>query len=143
MARRALHDELPQLIFRGLSRAAAKGASQYYANEANSLIGVIVNIFSVITERTDDRSWRTLPGSIALARAHVPAGNYELTIGQKKTPLTVQGKFMLIPIRITTQGVSIGALSSYGETPHFNQQESLPNHANHMVKTDVMNHETR
>ena len=120
MARRALRDEMPGLIFRGFSRAASKGALQYYANtEGNEWVGLLASIFSVTTEQADDRLWRTLPGAVSIARGYIPPGNYPLVVNGVNTGKTIdiQGQYAVVPIRLTGRQILVGRTASYGQLP--------------------------
>ncbi len=76
MARRALKDDMPSIILRGTIRSAAKAATQYALqhqaqNQNNALLGLAalaVTLGSVATESADERTWRTLPSEIGIAR---------------------------------------------------------------------------
>jgi len=59
MARRALKDEMPGMVFRGVTRAIVKGVVQDQLEKSGGLIGALVGtIASVVTEQADDRLWR-------------------------------------------------------------------------------------
>lgn len=139
MARRALRDEMTGLIVRALSRAAFKGSLQYTANDIDPLLGAFVNIFSVATENTDDRLWRTLPGGILLARDYIPEGNYPLSINRQPTgqSLQIQGRYAIVIIRASGSMVLIHPIATYGqlqqtsqatrsERPSFRSEATVP-----------------
>lgn len=116
MARRALHDEMPGLIFRGMTRAASKGALQYYGNQAHPFLGLAAALFSVVTERADDRIWRTLPGHILLARSDIPSGSYPLRLNGADTQqnIHISGRYAIVVIRIYKNLAVVNQVSTYG-----------------------------
>ena len=44
------------------------------------LIGRVVNVVNIATERADTRSWQTLPNQIFLVRMRLPAGSHTVTL---------------------------------------------------------------
>ena len=100
-----MRDEMPGILLRTTIRAVAKSAMQKTAQDnAGPLGGLIATIASVATEQADERSWRTLPASIALARTHLPAGKHRITIntlsGLQTVEVDVGGKYAIVPIRV-------------------------------------------
>lgn len=135
MARRALHDEMPELIVRAASRALTKGSLQIYANAdksdrdgqtsvASSILNIVFLLFATTPEFADDRIWRTLPGSVSIARGYLPPGDYPLSINGTYTGQTIhiEGKYALVPIRqicsknnICTEKYLVGRIAHYGQ----------------------------
>ncbi|MEN9492529.1 MAG: hypothetical protein RJA63_2978 [Pseudomonadota bacterium] len=108
MSRRALRDDLPGIIVRTTIRAIAKGATQKelskaggWAGLAGGLLGAVA---TAVTEKADERVWRTLPARIAIGRAVLPAGQHTLTLpapgGVQRFDITVAGKYAIVPLRI-------------------------------------------
>lgn len=117
MARRALHDEMTGLIARTLARATFKGSLQYMANDIDPLLGAFANVFSVVTENTDDRLWRTLPGGILLARDYLPEGDYPLTLDRQPTgqSVQIQGRYAIVIIRASGSGILVHPVATHGQ----------------------------
>ncbi len=65
---------LVRAIVRGLVKYAAFGA----ARDKDEGLGALVNIFNVVTETADTRSWSTLPQSVWMARLDLPPGEYDI-----------------------------------------------------------------
>ncbi len=63
-------------ILRGLTKYLAAGA----AEQQDQLLGLVANLFNVVTETADTRSWLTLPDHVQLLRARLPAGVHDLTV---------------------------------------------------------------
>lgn len=68
------------MLFRTLIRALGKYWAFREVNERNRILGIIVNIFGVATERSDTRSWQTLPNQIFMVRMPLPAGTHTLNL---------------------------------------------------------------
>src|SRR5262245_33034853 len=86
IAEKTLDAEMPLITARAIARMAAKDTAAAVAGSGNSndsgaaLIGLLVNIAAVATERADTRSWFTLPGEIHLARLPLAPGDYNIRI---------------------------------------------------------------
>jgi hypothetical protein len=105
MARKSLKDELPGIQMRSAVRAIGKGLLQDQANKQfGAFSGLIGNAIAAATEpAADDRLWRALPGRVFIARAQLPAGDYDLRIpGQPDgvSTLHVSGRYMVVPVRV-------------------------------------------
>jgi hypothetical protein len=109
MSKRALKDDMPGIILRGILRAAIKGGSQQALMHSNNsyamLAGVALNVVNVITESADERTWRTLPSAINVARFSIPTGKHEFTLGTKKQTLDINGSHTLIVARVINNQV--------------------------------------
>ncbi|MFV1985024.1 MAG: COG3014 family protein [Thiohalomonadales bacterium] len=71
---------MPEITARALTRAVIKYQATGQGNEKNNIIGLLVNIVGVFTERADTRSWLTLPAEIQLARLRLAPGEHKLSI---------------------------------------------------------------
>ncbi len=107
MSRRALRDDMPGIILRGTLRAAAKAASQQaLMNQrgALALAGIALNIANIVTESADERTWRTLPSSISVARVSIPSGQHEFSINSagsnNKKTLEIKGSHAVVFARL-------------------------------------------
>jgi hypothetical protein len=105
MSRRALKDEMPTIIARGILRSGVKVAMQNAADELDDsgLMGGLIGLAGVVTELADDRSWRLLPRNIGIARQLITRGTrtLELRSGLRSHSLEVlvTGRFMLLFVR--------------------------------------------
>ena len=112
MARRALKDDMNGIMLRGFIRATAKAVAQYslqrQAQQQNSLAlsiaALAVTVGSVVTESADERTWRTLPARIAIARGKLPPGTHTITLSTPAGPRSVQvnisGRYTFISLRM-------------------------------------------
>ncbi|WP_019614151.1 COG3014 family protein [Psychromonas ossibalaenae] len=67
LVRDDLDDEYPSILLLTTTRALAKYELVDKANEKDSLIGLLVNIATLVTEVADLRSWNMLPSNIQFA----------------------------------------------------------------------------
>ena len=109
MSKRALKDDMTGIILRGILRAAVKTASQQALMSSNNsyavLAGVALNAVNVITESADERTWRTLPSTINVARFSLPRGKHEFILGSRKQTLDINGSHAVIVARVINNQV--------------------------------------
>ncbi|MBV5337730.1 MAG: hypothetical protein J0653_07280, partial [Deltaproteobacteria bacterium] len=72
MARRLLKDQMPAILLRTVIRSVLKSLAQDQAYKGGLVLGLAANVATVVSEQADDRSWRTLPERISVARATLP-----------------------------------------------------------------------
>jgi hypothetical protein len=81
IAKKNLEDRIARITFKAIARAVAKyQMTRRVEKEGGPLAGLLTNVYTVATEQSDKRSWRTLPGEIQLARLVVPPGTYTVTV---------------------------------------------------------------
>ena len=91
IAKKNLEDRIGRITAKAIARAVAKyQASRLVKKEvarktdnnplADILADVGTNIYSLASEQSDKRSWRTLPGEIRMARMAVPPGTYTVAV---------------------------------------------------------------
>ncbi len=120
MARRALKDEMPGMVLRGMTRAIAKGVLQNEMQKRGGLVGgLIAAAATVATEQADDRMWRMLPGRVYVARGYLPPGEHRISINGRmlEEPIHIDGQYALVPLRIYHNGVITGKVASLGQLP--------------------------
>ena len=118
MARRALKDEMPGMIFRGVTRAIVKGVMQDQLEKNGGFIGAMVgSIASAVTEQADDRLWRMLPGRVYVARGYLPEGEHKVAINGQDFNINVKvgGQYALVPLRLYDNSVVTGNIASFGQ----------------------------
>ncbi|MBM4253209.1 MAG: hypothetical protein FJ146_14665 [Deltaproteobacteria bacterium] len=81
IAHATLEDRRGRLVAKSAARLIAKGqiAEQAYQNYG-PLAGLAVNIFAVVTETADTRSWTLLPESFAITRLRLKSGKHTIKI---------------------------------------------------------------
>ncbi|MDP3590049.1 MAG: hypothetical protein Q8R54_05855, partial [Methylobacter sp.] len=94
---------MPGIIVRGILRAAAKTMSQKALMDQGgyaSIAGIALNVANVITESADERTWRTLPATISIARMTMPSGKHDIAIGSSKQSIDIQGSHAIVVTRL-------------------------------------------
>ena len=117
MARRALKDEMPGMVFRGVTRAIVKGVMQDQLEKSGGLLGAVIgSVASAVTEQADDRMWRMLPGRVYVARGYLPEGEHKVVINGRDMNINVKvgGQYALVPLRLYNQGVVVGDVGNFG-----------------------------
>ena len=81
LAVKALKEKAPVIATRQIIRAVAKGATAAEARKQMGDFGLLAtNIWNIISENADLRSWLTLPSNAQILRTTLPAGHYQLTL---------------------------------------------------------------
>ena len=119
MAKRQLKDQLPGIIGRTAIRATVKGGVNYVAQEKGGVLGgIAAALLTTVTEQADERSWRTLPARLSIARAVLPVGEQTVEFrtdrGTYRGTVTVGGKVNIVPIRIIGNFVYVGQQEAKG-----------------------------
>lgn len=129
MARRALKDEMPGIMVRAAIRSTAKAVAQYQLQHQaqqkdNLLLGLgalALTIGSVVTESADERTWRTLPNEIAIARGRLPPGTHTVTLQTQEGPRTVQvnigGRHAVVGLRLLQRDLFVQPPEGPGARP--------------------------
>ena len=85
LARFSLEQAMPGIMARATTRAVVKYNTQHTANNNSELIGLLMTITNLMTERADTRSWTTLPQEIELRRIRLPVGEHQVQIQMLNT----------------------------------------------------------
>jgi len=81
LAAKALAERLPGIMARQVLRIIAKREASKQSGKAFGGLGELaVNVFNVITEQADRRSWLTLPQDAQILRSSLPEGQYQLQL---------------------------------------------------------------
>lgn len=82
IAARALKDKMPSIITRQVLRTTAKYAMQKEANarDTTGLLGFATQLYNLISESADLRSWLTLPANAQIARLTLPVGEQQVSL---------------------------------------------------------------
>ena len=110
MAARSLKEEIPGMLVRQTLRAASKYAVQKQANDANLFAGLATNLYNLVSENADLRSWLTLPAYIQAGRSIVPAG-------QKSIMLSGAGVNQALDIEVSPGGTTVVRVITTGGVP--------------------------
>lgn len=131
MARRQLKDQFPGILLRTVIRGALKAEAQRGLNSTGVIGATLGKVAATLTEQADDRSWRTLPARIAVARAILPQGENLLEFRTEsgapfQVKVTVGSRFSIIPIRLAGGPVLVGTPSVPGNLPAPAIAEAAP-----------------
>jgi hypothetical protein len=93
---------MPGLILRGIIRSSGKAIAQYEAgkNDQTGLVSLALAIGSIVTETADERTWRSLPAQIAIARTRIPAGAHVMSFGGHDIGFNVSGRYAVVGVRL-------------------------------------------
>ncbi|MDR2092440.1 MAG: hypothetical protein LBP58_03860 [Azoarcus sp.] len=113
LARRQLKDRLPGIIGRTAVRAVIKSALQYQAKKKGGVLGgLVATVATVGTEQADERSWRTLPSKLSIARAILPVGEQNIEFrtrnGIYRGKIKIEDTMTIVPIRLSGNFVYVG-----------------------------------
>jgi len=118
MARRSLKDEMPSIMLRATVRSTTSAVLQYEAQrhgsqQAGPALGTAAVIATSLLSTADDRTWRTLPGEIAVARARLPPGEHHVTVqtpyGDQRTRVRVSGRYAVLDFRVLSSQLFVQA----------------------------------
>jgi uncharacterized protein len=118
MARRSLKDDMPGIMLRASTRAATSATLQYQlqrhgSQQAGPALGIAAAIASSLLQTADDRTWRTLPGEIAIARMRLPPGVHDVTmqtpLGPQSARVRVSGRYAVIDFRVLSRQLFVQA----------------------------------
>jgi len=130
MARRQLKDQMPGILLRTVIRAVLKSVAQEQANKGGLVVGLVANVAAVVSEQADDRSWRTLPERISVARATLPQGTqmieFQTGNGSFRKEVVIGERFTIVPIRLTGGTVYLGQSNTLGSLSPILAPEPKP-----------------
>ena len=93
LAAKQLQEQLPGLILRQLSRLIAKEKFRSTLERKGDDVGnILANIYNLVSEKADTRSWVTLPANSQLLKTELPAGKQrlELVVGGRTTSIELE-----------------------------------------------------
>ena len=132
MARRSLKDDMPGIMLRASARAATNATMQYQAQRAASdnhgnagavvgLAALALSLGASVVESADDRTWRSLPSDISIARARLPRGVHTVTLdGQRSARIDVKGRYAVVDLRLLRNRM-------YVHAPNVSQAQASEN----------------
>jgi len=115
LASKALVERLPGMMARQILRIFAKAQASEQGGKALGGLGKLaINVFNVLSEKADRRSWLTLPHDAQILRSSLPEGQYQLQFQNGAASGTldikvVPGKKTLI--RVVGTGVTLHTTS--------------------------------
>ena len=119
MAARALREAVPGMLARQTLRAAAKYEAQKRANEDLGLFGAFATqVYNLVSETADLRSWLTLPAYAQVARLELPPG-------QQTLRLSGSGGSANVEIPVTRGGMTLVRVIDTGTRLHVTVMPAL------------------
>ena len=124
MARRSLKDDMPGIVLRAVVRATTSAMLQYQAQrhsdkEAAAAAGIAAFAASALLQTADDRTWRSLPAEVAVARVRLPPGVHDVTLdsamGEQRARISVSGRYAVIDFRVLAHKLFVQAPAYKGE----------------------------
>jgi hypothetical protein len=118
MARRSLHDDMPGIMLRATVRATTSAMLQYQAQrhsdrEAGAVAALGAFTLAALLQTADDRTWRTLPGEVSIARMRLPPGVHEVAVrtyaGEQVVRVDVSGRYAVIDFRLLSGRLYVNA----------------------------------
>jgi len=117
MARRRLLDDMPGIMLRSSVRAASRAALQAGLQQApqgggrdsgaaalGAAVALAIAATSVVVEKADERTWRTLPAEISIARARLRPGLHTITLlgadGMRTADVNISGRYAVVDLRL-------------------------------------------
>jgi hypothetical protein len=92
MAVKALQEKLPGMLTRQILRVVAKKKMAEQAGKASPWAKLGADIFNIVSENADRRSWLTLPNDAQILRSPLPQGEYQLNLNNGKATGMVKVK---------------------------------------------------
>ncbi|WP_413284724.1 COG3014 family protein [Vibrio sp. MA40-2] len=97
MAQQDLTERMPTILLRQALRVVAKEQVRKEVAKNDEVGNLLVNVWNVLTEQPDTRSWQTLPAQVYSSSEIVEAGEYELEFGLNSYKVNVdEGKTVLV-----------------------------------------------
>jgi len=109
---------MPGIMLRAGIRATASAVLQYQAQrrsdrDAGAAAGIAAFALTALLQTADDRTWRTLPAEVAIARARLPSGVHEVTLqtrfGEQRARVNVSGRYAVIDFRVLSRQLYMSA----------------------------------
>jgi len=116
MAARSLQEDVPAMLVRQTLRAITKYNLQKQANDASPLAGFATNIYNLVSETADLRSWLSLPANVQAGRAIVPAG-------EKRIMLSGAGIYQALDVNVRPGGITLVRVVNLAGVPRVESYE--------------------
>ncbi len=97
MAQQDLTERMPSMVFRQVLRVVAKDQVRREVAQGDDVGNVLLNVWNVLTEQADTRSWQTLPAAVFSSSEYVTPGKHQISWGHVNYSLSVQaGETVLV-----------------------------------------------
>jgi len=119
MARRSLKDEMPGIMLRATVRATTSAMLQYQAqhnrnSDAAGAAAIAAFTATALLQTADDRTWRSLPAEVSIARVRLPPGVHDVTLesafsGEQRVRINLSGRYAVIDFRVLARQLFVHA----------------------------------
>jgi len=118
MARRSLQDDMAGIMVRATARATTSAVLQYQAQQhsdkqAGAAAAIGAFALTAFLQTADDRTWRTLPAEVSIARVRLPPGVHEVSLqthtGEQTVRVQVSGRYAVIDFRVLSGRLYVNA----------------------------------
>ena len=119
MARRSLKDDMPGIMLRATVRATTSAMLQYQAqhnrgSDAAAAAAIAAFAATALLQTADDRTWRSLPAQVSIARVRLPPGVHDVTLqsalsGEQRVRISVSGRYAVIDFRVLARQLFVQA----------------------------------
>jgi hypothetical protein len=118
MARRSLQDDMPGIMLRATVRATTSAMLQAQAGrqshkDAGAAAALAALALTTFLQTADDRTWRTLPADVSIARARLPPGVHEVSLqshaGEQVARVEISGRYAVIDFRLLSGRLYVNA----------------------------------
>lgn len=112
IARQAFNDRMLQMLLKTVARALVKEFARKTAKKESEVLGTLVNIANVATERADTRTWFLLPGRIHMVKLALPPGPQTVEVAFRRRDESVI-ETRTLEINVATRGLTFARVRSY------------------------------
>jgi hypothetical protein len=108
MAQRDLTERLPAMVLRQVLRIVVKEQLSRNVAEDEAVGNLLFDVWNMLTEQPDTRSWQTLPAEVYSSSVLVPAGEHQISVGGNSYTFTVRaGQTALVWISRQGDGATV------------------------------------
>ncbi|TYK64478.1 hypothetical protein CWS31_015545 [Colwellia echini] len=113
LAAKQLQDQMPAIVTRQIVRLVAKEQiRQEMARKGGDIGNILANLYNIVSEKADTRSWSTLPDSIEILKL-------DLATGQHVLDLNVNGIKRTITVNINQDRQTLVTLTSIDKYTNY------------------------
>jgi len=112
IAHQAFNDKIPQMLLKTIARALVKEFARTRADKESELLGALVNIANLATERADTRTWFLLPGEIHMVKLALPPGPQTIEIALHSGDNAIV-ETRTVDIDVAAHGLTFARVRSY------------------------------
>jgi hypothetical protein len=106
------------IMVRATARATTSAVLQYQAQQhsdkqAGAAAAIGAFALTAFLQTADDRTWRTLPAEVSIARVRLPPGVHEVSLqtyaGEQTARIEVSGRYAVIDFRLLSGRLYVNA----------------------------------